>query len=176
MLTTCLAAATGGAQGNSDTITTRRATVNADGTARGRNGLQVQSTRIQGALFADGAIPVGFTAADSQTHNLLVNTYYVSANSALIPGVPTLRRQTLVGGAGGPAIQDQEVAPGVENIQLAAGYRYRPGQHGRSLRQSGRPDPGSAGCSIHPGRASSSRPDCGWSSAAFRRKQGSRTT
>jgi type IV pilus assembly protein PilW len=83
--------------------------------------LQIQSTRIQGALFADGAIPLGFTAADSETHDLMVSSYYVAASSDLIPGVPTLRRQTLVGGAGGPAIVDQEIAPGVENIQMQLG-------------------------------------------------------
>ena len=110
---------TGAAQGNSDTITTRRATVAAMPLEAGR--LQIQSTRIQGQLFADGNIPAGFTAADSETHNLLVNSYYVSSNSQLIPGVPTLRRQSLVTGAGGPAIVDQEVAPGVENIQLQLG-------------------------------------------------------
>jgi type IV pilus assembly protein PilW len=108
-------AATGGAQANSDTITVRRATVATTPLAAGR--LQIQSTRVQGVLFADGAIPPGFTAADSETHDLIVNTYYVAANSQLIPGVPTLRRQSLVGGA----IVDQEVAPGVENIQLQLG-------------------------------------------------------
>jgi type IV pilus assembly protein PilW len=110
---------TGGAQGNSDTITVRRATVAATPLAAGR--LQIQSSRIQGALFADGAIPAGFTAADSETHDLMVSTYYVAANSALIPGVPTLRRQTLQGGGGGPTITDQEIAPGVENIQMQLG-------------------------------------------------------
>jgi type IV pilus assembly protein PilW len=109
----------GGAQGNSDTITTRRATVAATPLAAGS--LQIQSTRIQGVLFADGNIPAGFTVADSETHDLMVSTYYVAANSALIPGVPTLRRQTLVGGAGGPTIVDQEIAPGVENIQMQLG-------------------------------------------------------
>ena len=112
-------AATGGAQGNSDTITTRRASVAAVPLAGGQ--LQIQSTRIQGEVFADGAIPAGFTAADSETHNLLVNSYYIAASSDLIPGVPTLRRKTLIGGAGGPTIVDQEVAPGVENIQLQLG-------------------------------------------------------
>lgn len=112
-------AATGGAQANSDTITSRRATVAATPLAAGR--LQIQSSRIQGQLFADGVIPVGFTAADSETHDLLVNSYYVSANSQLIPGVPTLRRQSLVSVGGNPAIVDQEVAPGVENIQLQLG-------------------------------------------------------
>ena len=111
--------ATGGAQPNSDVFTTRRATVNPTALDNGR--LQIQTTRIQGQLFDDGAIPAGFTAADSQTHNLMVNTYYVSPDSTLIPGVPTLRRKTLTVNAGVAIIQDQEVAPGVENLQLQFG-------------------------------------------------------
>ena len=113
---------TGGAQPASDIVTTRRATVAATPLQAGR--LQVQSSRIQGQLFNDGVIPLGFTAADSQTHDLLVSTYYVAAGSDLIPGVPTLRRQTLVpgvGAGGAPGIVDQEVAPGVENMQLQFG-------------------------------------------------------
>lgn len=112
-------AAVGGAQANSDVITSRRATVTAVAPQAGR--LQIQSTRVQGQLFADGVIPGGFSVVDSQTHNLLVNSYYVAQTSNLVPGVPTLRRKTLVGGAGGPTIVDQEVAPGIENLQLQLG-------------------------------------------------------
>lgn len=111
--------AVGGAQVNSDVITSRRATLAAAAPQAGR--LQIQSTRIQGQLFADGVIPGGFSITNSQTHDLLVNSYYVARTSNLLPGVPTLRRKTLVGGAGGPTIVDQEVAPGVENIQLQLG-------------------------------------------------------
>ncbi len=111
-------AAFGVAQANSDTVTVRRATVAATPLQGGR--LQVQSTRIQGELFADGAVPADFNPAESETHDLLVNTYYVASNSPLVPGAPTLRRKTLIS-AGGPAIVDQEVAPGVENIQLQFG-------------------------------------------------------
>jgi type IV pilus assembly protein PilW len=110
---------TGGAQANSDVFTTRRATVAPAPLEPGR--IQIQTTRIQGELFNDGVIPDGFDALTSETHNLLVNSYYVAASSDLIPGVPTLRRITLVTKAGAPDIDDQEVAPGVENIQLQLG-------------------------------------------------------
>lgn len=111
---------TGGGQANSDVITIRRASVAPAPLEAGR--LQVQSTRVQGQLFADGAIPSGFTAADSATHNLLVSSYYVSPTSTLINGVPTLRRHRLIGGGLlGPRIVDEEVAPGVENIQIQLG-------------------------------------------------------
>ena len=109
----------GGAQVNSDTVTTRRATVAASALQPGR--LQVQTTRIQGELFDDGTVPSAFDPVASETHNLLINTYYVAANSTLIPGVPTLRRKMLGFAGGAATVVDQEVAPGVENMQLQFG-------------------------------------------------------
>ncbi len=109
-------AATGGAVVNSDVITVRRASVTPVAPAAGR--LQIQTTRVQGQIFEGGVIPSAFSPADSSTHNLLVSSYYVAPTSALIGGVPTLRRQRLVAG---PLIIDEEVAPGVENIQLQLG-------------------------------------------------------
>ncbi len=121
-------AASGGSVANSDVVTVRRVSVQPVALEAGR--LQVQSTRIQGELFEAGAVPAAFLpvtnhpitgAPSSATHNLMVNSYYVSPTSTLIPGVPTLRRKTLTVRAGAPFIEDQEVAPGVENIQLQLG-------------------------------------------------------
>ena len=112
-------AAEGGAQAVSDLITVRRASVNPQPLQPGR--LQIQTTRVQGELFNDGNVPTMFNAADSSTHNLLVSSYYVAADSNLIPGVPTLRRKTLVVNGGVSEIEDQEVAPGVENLQVQLG-------------------------------------------------------
>jgi len=118
----------GGVQGNSDLITIRRATVQPVAPEAGR--LQLQSTRIQGELFEALAVPPAFLpitinpvtgAPSSATHTLMVNSYYVSPTSTLIPGVPTLRRKTLTVQGGAPWIDDQEVAPGVENIQIQLG-------------------------------------------------------
>ncbi len=107
------------AQANSDVLTVRRTTVAPVALEAGR--LQIQSTRIQGELFANGLVPATFNPAESATHNLLVNSYYVASNSALIPGVPTLRRKRLGVVGGVPGIIDEEVAPGVENLQLQLG-------------------------------------------------------
>ncbi len=114
-----LCAAQPAAQGNSDHFTIRRATVDPVALENGR--LQLQTTRIQGAVFADGAVPPPFSPADSSTHNLIVNTYYVADDSPLIPGTPTLRRKTLTTAGGAPVIVDQEIAPGVENLQIQFG-------------------------------------------------------
>lgn len=108
-----------GAVANSDVITVRRATVAPVALEAGR--LQIQTTRIQGEIFDDGLVPGTFSPADSTTHNLMVNSYYVAANSDLIPGAPTLRRKRLAVAAGVATIVDEEVAPGVENIQMQLG-------------------------------------------------------
>ncbi len=100
--------ATGGAEGNSDTLTVRRATV--DPVAPDGKHLQIQTSRIQGQLFQDTNIPAGFSAAvdpvtgqpDSTTHDLIVNSYYVAADSNLIPNTPTLRRKSLDVSAAAP--------------------------------------------------------------------------
>ena len=118
----------GGSVATSDVVTIRRASVLPAPLEDGR--LQIQSTRIQGELFETDNVPAAFVpvtnhpitgAPTSATHNLIVNSYYVSPTSTLIPGVPTLRRKTLTVRAGLPFIEDQEVAPGVENIQLQLG-------------------------------------------------------
>ena len=121
--------ANGGFQANSDVVTIRRASVQPVVVPEAGR-LKVQSTRIQGELFEVVAVPAAFLpvtnhpvtgAPSSATHNLMVNSYYVSPTSTLIPGVPTLRRKTLTVRNGAPFIDDQEVAPGVENIQLQLG-------------------------------------------------------
>jgi type IV pilus assembly protein PilW len=115
----CAPPAAIGPQPNSDFVTVRRATVASQPLDAGR--LQVQSTRIQGELFTDGNVPTSYSPADSATHNVLINTYYVADDSELIPGVPALRRLTLTTNGASPEIEDQEVAPGVENMQVQFG-------------------------------------------------------
>ena len=107
------------AQANSDTLTVRRASVAA--TPRAGDRLQIESNRTLGEITEDAAVPTNLVGTASVRHDLLVNTYYVDANSALIPGVPTLRRKTLASAGGSPTINDLEVAPGVENLQVQFG-------------------------------------------------------
>jgi type IV pilus assembly protein PilW len=83
--------------------------------------LQIQTTRVQGEIFDDGNVPPTFSVADSTTHNLMVSSYYVDNNSDLIPGVPTLRRKVLGIQGINSAVFDQEIAPGVENLQVQFG-------------------------------------------------------
>ncbi len=51
----------------------------------------------------------------------MVSSYYVADDSELIPGVPALRRIVLRMNAGAADIVDEEIAPGVENMQVQFG-------------------------------------------------------
>jgi type IV pilus assembly protein PilW len=94
--------------------------------------LQVQTTLAEWRLFNDGIEPLGAAAS---THNVTVNAYYVSNESSFDPSLPSLRRLVL-----GPneEIDDQEIIPGVENLQVQLGIdtdgdgdveRYVDGDH-----------------------------------------------
>ena len=108
-----------------DTLVVRRA--NPDIEVPVANRLYIQSSRSDNsALFAGAAIPAGFLAGTSETHALIVNGYYVSQNSTLDFGgnvVPSLRRKSL---GAGPAINDEEVLPGVEDMQVQFGVDTDP--------------------------------------------------
>lgn len=88
--------------------------------------LYVQSSRFQdGVLFVGPQRPAGFPEETSATHVLVVNGYYVSLNSTLDTAgnpIPSLRRKTLQG----LRVVDQEVMPGVEDIQIQFGVDTDP--------------------------------------------------
>jgi type IV pilus assembly protein PilW len=88
----------------------------------------VASSRTAAQVFvgdAEGRIPAAFAQADppdapplADTRRLLVHAYYVSADSSEAAGYPSLRRKRLVAG---PAVQDEEIIPGVEDLQVQFG-------------------------------------------------------
>jgi type IV pilus assembly protein PilW len=109
-----------GASATSDTLVVRRVAEDALAPAAlTANTLYVQSARFQDSeIFAGTTVPATFTAATSETHRLIANGYYVSRSSLLGTNVPSLRMKTLVGGG---TIEDQEVLPGVEDMQIQLG-------------------------------------------------------
>lgn len=112
------------AQPNTDTLVIRRVAEDPD-PAPDAGTLYVQSARFQNSqLFIGPAVPPGYLAATSQSHQLFVNGYYVSQQSTLsTPGnpFPSLRMKTLSTVGGAPTIVDQEVLPGVEDMQVQYG-------------------------------------------------------
>ena len=115
----CAAGPSGNEQPEADTLTIRRASANA--TAESDETIQIWTSRTLGRLFSDGVAPGAVVAGSSQINDLIVNTYYVSADSDDRAGMPSLRRQSLVPTGTGPDFQDQEIIPGVEDLQVQLG-------------------------------------------------------
>lgn len=110
-------------QAGADTIIVRHADEAVS--APQANVLQVYTTR-QGsasALFADGAAPGALTVdpiygPQAEVHDLVVRAYYIAASSSAGDDVPSLRRHSLVAG---PTFRDEEIIPGVEDLQIQFG-------------------------------------------------------
>lgn len=101
-----------------DTLTIRR--VAEDTSAPVANTMYIQSWREQPGRVFIGTMPPS-PDPTAAIHRLVVNTYYVDESSSLTTAgntVPSLRRKTLTGSA---TITDEEVLPGVEDLQVEFG-------------------------------------------------------
>jgi type IV pilus assembly protein PilW len=126
-------AALDGAEAGTDTLTVRRASELAP-TTLNANRIYLQTSRIQGTLFVPDAscldptdpdcIPAAYAPPASQSRELVVNSYYVNSESTLRTDVPSLRRKRFVNvnaASAGAAIEDEEIVPGVEDMQIQFG-------------------------------------------------------
>lgn len=111
----CAAGPDGRTVAGADTLTLRRAGTIPAAAAPGR--LQLESGVSGGRLLADGS---GHSGADRWLADVEVGVFYVSADSSLGRGRPSLRRKRLVGGAA-PAMQDEELVPGIADLQVELG-------------------------------------------------------
>ncbi len=126
-------AASGGWRASTDGLVIRRAS--ADRIPQTAAGLRafarhalIATSHASGLAFvgdADGTVPSGFADSDSaagtplsETRRLLVHAYYVSRSSSEGAGFPALRRKRLVAG---PAVQDEEIIPGIDDLQVQYG-------------------------------------------------------
>lgn len=135
-------AAGGGAQAGADSFVVRR--VSEDPVVPAANTMHVQSARYEDSqVFIGATIPAGYLPPPaSQTHRLIVNGYYISAastNDDVGNPIPSLRRKTLITG---PAIEDQEILSGVEDMQV---------QFGIDTDAAGTPERGSVDQYVNPG-------------------------
>jgi type IV pilus assembly protein PilW len=131
-----------------DTLVVRR--VGTEPLAEGAlqaDSLYLQTSRFQdGRIFVGPAVPSGYAEATSETHQLVVNGYYVSNRSVLGADLPSLRRKTLIAGE----IVDEEVLPGIEDMQV---------QFGVDTDVVGSPNRGSIDRYVNPGDALIALPD-----------------
>lgn len=112
----------GGARAGSDTLTVRRASESAVDVHAGR--IQLYSRAHEGhgqvTLFADGAAP-GPLGSDAEVRDLEVRRYYIANNSIDRRGWPALRVKALTESHGAAQFRDEEVLPGVEDLQVEFG-------------------------------------------------------
>jgi type IV pilus assembly protein PilW len=99
----------------SDTLTIRRAAV-APSVGAATNRLRICSTRVMAELVTDSSACTGAPAG--QINDLIVNAYYVDQDSVQRAGLPALRRWGLIAG---PDFTDDEIIPGVEDMQVQFG-------------------------------------------------------
>ena len=112
----------GGVRASADTLTLRHASLQVTESRAGR--LQVLSRAASSQplrLFADGRVP-RMLDAPSEVRDLVVRTYYVANQSVGNPRLPALRVKSLTESRGSAQFRDEEVMPGVEDLQVELGY------------------------------------------------------
>jgi type IV pilus assembly protein PilW len=116
--------AAGGAIPATDTLTVRHASYETTKPLAGR--LQIYTRRFEShgtaELFADGRAP-GPVDADAQVRDLEVRRYYIARDSVDRPDWPALRVKSLTEARGTAQFRDEEVLPGVEDLQVEFGVR-----------------------------------------------------
>jgi hypothetical protein len=117
-------ASAGGAHAGSDTLTVRHASLETTKPLAGR--LQLYSRRLESHgmadLFADGRAP-GPVDADAEIRDVEVRRYYIANDSVDRPGWPALRVKSLTEAGGSAQFRDEEILPGVEDLQVEFGVR-----------------------------------------------------
>ncbi|HEU4517759.1 MAG TPA: PilW family protein [Steroidobacteraceae bacterium] len=121
-----------GAVAGSDTLTIRRAStqvIDAGGLAASAGQIKLQTSRVQGSLFASATLPAGYLPPLSETRALVVNGYYIGQDSDQRAGTPSLRRKQLDVAGGAPTITDLQIVPGVEDLQVELGADFNEDQN-----------------------------------------------
>jgi len=114
------------AQAGADTLTIRRVETLASSAEGAR--IQMYASRLTSLtrelMFADGAAP-GTLDADHRIHNMVVRTYYVARDSVGRSDFPALRVKSLTRSGASAVFDDDEVMPGIEDLQVQFGIDTR---------------------------------------------------
>ena len=130
-----------GARAGADTLTVRHASLEPSAPAR-RTAAAVFAShsraRAPPVLFGDGRAP-GPRRCDHEVRDLEVRTYYIANSSVDRPGWPALRVKALTESRGAAQFRDEEILPGVEDLQVEMGVatHRRRRQRARPLRRAG---------------------------------------
>ena len=115
-------ATAGGARQGADALTVRHASLAVSAPRAGR--LQLYSAALSSTqpqlLFADGRAP-GPIDETHEVRDLEIRTYYIANDSVDRAGWPALRVKSLTESRGAVQFRDEEVMPGVEDLQVEFG-------------------------------------------------------
>jgi type IV pilus assembly protein PilW len=116
----------GRAQASADTLTLRRVETQPSNPEANRLQLYTSrhTSRSSQLMFADGNAP-GVIDADHRVHNIVVRAYYVARDSVGQRDFPALRVKALTRSGTGIVFDDEEVMPGVEDLQVQFGIAAR---------------------------------------------------
>lgn len=109
----------------SDVLTVRHSAVTAmDAAALAlSDGLvKIQASRSQGEIFTGTVSPPDYLPPSSEARAMVVHSYYVDQASDARANTPSLRRKRLAAAGGAPAVVDEEIVPGIEDLQLQIGW------------------------------------------------------
>lgn len=109
----------GASRSGADVLIVRRVASRENARDDGR--LQLASTLERGQLLGPGMDAE--LVAPVTLRDLAVSVYYVSSDSSGAPGQPSLRRKVL---SAGPRMTDEEIATGVEDLQIQFGVDMDP--------------------------------------------------
>jgi type IV pilus assembly protein PilW len=116
-------------QPGSDTLTLRRVATAPGAPEAGR--IQVYASRTTSLsrqlMFADGTAP-GPMDANHHVHDLVVRSYYIARDSVGQKDFPALRVNTLTRSGTSAVFDDDEVMPGIEDLQVQFAVDPRPGE------------------------------------------------
>ena len=115
-------ASAGGARVGADTLTLRHASTGMVAPRAGRLQLYSQSLSLSSSpvLFSDGNAP-GLADTAHEVRDVEVRTYYIANDSVQRPGWPALRVKALTESRGAAQFRDEEILPGVEDLQIEMG-------------------------------------------------------
>jgi type IV pilus assembly protein PilW len=124
-------------QPGSDTLTLRRVATEPGTPEAGR--IQIYASRFTSLtrqlMFADGTAP-GIVDADHHVRDFIVRSYYIARDSVGQKDFPALRVKTLTRSGANAVFDDDEVMPGIEDLQVQFGIDSRAGEQraGRATR------------------------------------------
>ncbi len=121
-------ASAGGVRAGTDSLTVRRASLATAPPRAGR--LQLYARRLESlgplTLFADGRAP-GPLDDEAEVRDVEVRTWYIANHSIGRPGWPALRLKSLTESRGAAQFRDEEIQPGVEDLQVEFAVRTEEG-------------------------------------------------